>query len=170
VGDVFAVVYDEWGGFFDHVHPPEVPDSRASHVPGQDFGQTGFRVPAIVASPFVRRGYADHRMYDHTSLLRMAEWRFLGAPADGPGAGAHGRWWLTDRGRHSHNLAASLVIDADPDVGFDLDLELPPGADPCTFGALGGAAHGDPFQNTSQAMADLQNTRFPEASEKAWSH
>ena len=49
------VIYDEWGGFFDHVRPPRVPDDRASTDPNEDFGQMGFRVPAVAVSPYARR-------------------------------------------------------------------------------------------------------------------
>ncbi len=48
------VMYDEWGGFFDHVKPPRVPDDRASADLNEDFGQMGFRIPAIAISPYSR--------------------------------------------------------------------------------------------------------------------
>ena len=46
------IVYDEWGGFFDHVRPPSVPDARRSANIDLDFGLMGFRIPAVVVSPF----------------------------------------------------------------------------------------------------------------------
>ena len=52
---LFVVTYDEWGGFFDHVRPPVVADDRASAVDVENFGQTGFRVPTVLASPFAPR-------------------------------------------------------------------------------------------------------------------
>jgi phospholipase C len=69
-----VITYDEWGGFFDHVRPPMLPDDKP--VGGMDHGQAGFRVPAFVLSPFARRGAIEHRVYDHTSMLKMVEWRF----------------------------------------------------------------------------------------------
>jgi phospholipase C len=63
------ITYDEWGGFWDHVAPPVVDDPRA----GEGFGQLGFRVPTIVASPWARAGGVDHGLYDHTSILRFVE-------------------------------------------------------------------------------------------------
>jgi phospholipase C len=48
-------------------------------------------------------------------------------------------------------------------------MDLPAPAAPCTFGAKGAASPGDPFV-TSQAMADLQDSRFKEASQRRWSH
>src|SRR5205814_840922 len=65
------LMYDEWGGFFDHVRPPVVPDDRNSSNDFDNFGQLGFRVPSLIASPYARRGYVDHNLYDHTSVLRF---------------------------------------------------------------------------------------------------
>ena len=162
----FLVLYDEWGGFFDHVKPPTAPGTPAGKLDG-GFAQLGFRVPAIVASPFGRGGYADHTVYDHTSVLRLLEWRFLGAPAQGT-AGAHGKWWLTERDRHAANLGATLAAEPQVELGFDATMDLPAPADPCTFGAKGGtSSDGDPFVS-SQAMEDLQDSRFKGASQRPW--
>ncbi len=100
------VTYDEWGGFFDHVPPPVLPDDRLSADDAENYGQTGFRLPVTLHSPYARPGYVDHRLYDHTSILRFIEWRFLGAPAEGPvGDG----WWLTVRDRNANNIGAALA-------------------------------------------------------------
>lgn len=120
---LFILTYDEWGGFFDHVEPPRLADDRASEIDVEDFSQAGFRVPTILASPFARPGYVDHRTYDHTSIMRFLQWRFLGAPPEGPGAEGH-KWWLTKRNRYANNLGASLgASGSDPGL-FDLD-DLP---------------------------------------------
>ena len=52
---VFIINFDEWGGFFDHVPPTEAPDVDPR------FQLRGFRVPAIVISPFARRGTVSVR-------------------------------------------------------------------------------------------------------------
>lgn len=115
---LFVLTYDEWGGFFDHVAPPVLPDLLASDIDGDNFGQAGFRVPTVVASPYARPGFVDHRLYDHTSVMRFLQWRFLGAPPEGPGGSG---WWLTPRDRTANNLGASLgATNPDPQV-FDLD-------------------------------------------------
>ena len=115
---MFVLTYDEWGGFFDHVAPPVLPDLLQSADDSVNFGQAGFRVPTIVASPYSKPGYVDHRQYDHTSIMRFLEWRFLGAPAEGPGGDG---WWLTPRDRNANNIGASLgATHPDPEV-FDLD-------------------------------------------------
>jgi len=63
------ITYDEWGGFWDHVAPPVVDDPRGA----DGFGQLGFRVPTIVASPWAKPGHVDHGVYDHTSIIRFIE-------------------------------------------------------------------------------------------------
>jgi phospholipase C len=62
--------FDEWGGFFDHVPPPAATDVRP------EYEQRGFRIPSVLVSPFARRGRVAHGTYDHTSILKLLEWRF----------------------------------------------------------------------------------------------
>lgn len=121
---LFILTYDEWGGFFDHVPPPVLPDDRASADDSVNFGQAGFRVPTILASPYALPGYVDHRTYDHTSIMRFLQWRFLGAPAEGPGSDGS-PWALKVRDRFANNLGASLAFERpDPQI-FDIaDLPL----------------------------------------------
>jgi phospholipase C len=57
--------YDEGGGFFDHVAPPQV-----------DAYGLGFRVPTLVVSPYARRGYISGQLYEHSSILKFIERRF----------------------------------------------------------------------------------------------
>ena len=59
------VTYDENGGFWDHVPPPA----------GDRWGP-GSRVPAIIVSPYARRGYVDHTQYDTTSIIKFITLRF----------------------------------------------------------------------------------------------
>jgi phospholipase C len=89
------IVYDEWGGFFDHVVPPRVPDLRANRDLSKDFGQMGFRIPAIAVSPYARRGHVDHSIYGFESILKMIRYRYGIAP-------------LTPRDLYANNIAASF--------------------------------------------------------------
>jgi phospholipase C len=69
-----VITYDEWGGFWDHVNPPRVPDDRATpQDPGgkDDFGQLGFRIPSTIISPWTRGHKVDHTTYNHASILRF---------------------------------------------------------------------------------------------------
>jgi phospholipase C len=58
----FMWSYDDWGGWYDHVSPPKI----------DDFGP-GFRVPALLVSPYAKRGVVDHTQLDHTSMLKFIE-------------------------------------------------------------------------------------------------
>jgi phospholipase C len=59
---IFMWTYDNWGGWYDHVPPPQV----------DKYGY-GFRVPALLVSPYARRGYIDSTELDFTSILRFIE-------------------------------------------------------------------------------------------------
>jgi phospholipase C len=69
-----VLLYDECGGFYDHVPPPP------SGVPNDVDANLGFRVPAIIVSPYARRGAASHTQYDHTSFIKSLQ--ELWAPLD----------------------------------------------------------------------------------------
>jgi phospholipase C len=77
---IMLVTYDEHGGYFDHVPPPVAlaPDPVPPQVqPGEStydgFARYGFRVPAVVVSPYAKRDYVSHVVYDHTSILAFLE-------------------------------------------------------------------------------------------------
>ena len=71
------VTYDENGGFWDHVAPPK----------GDRWGP-GTRIPAIIISPFAKRGYVDHTSYDTTSIIKFITRRFGLDPLPGARANA----------------------------------------------------------------------------------
>lgn len=66
------VTYDENGGFYDHAAPPK----------GDRWGP-GTRVPAILVSPYVKKGLVDHTQYDSASILRAITHRFALPVLDG---------------------------------------------------------------------------------------
>ena len=72
---VLIINFDEWGGFFDHVPPPLAPLPDADRAAGSD-GRVGFRTPTLLISPFAHRAHTSHVVYDHTSILRLIEWRW----------------------------------------------------------------------------------------------
>ena len=59
------VMWDDWGGLYDHVPPPY-----------EDYDGLGFRVPLIVISPYAKKGYVSHVQYEHGSILKFAEDQF----------------------------------------------------------------------------------------------
>jgi phospholipase C len=87
---VLVVTFDEWGGFFDHVSPPKVPDNTdpatvdhtgdsTTPTDGQlipDYQQLGFRVPAIVVSNLASAGVVHAGPFEHTSTLKLIESTF----------------------------------------------------------------------------------------------
>ena len=89
---LIIVTYDENGGFWDHVAPPSGPGRGDRWGPGT-------RVPAILISPFVRRGYVDHTTYDTGSILRLLTRRFGLRP-------------LPDDRAHLGDLTGALAVGA----------------------------------------------------------
>lgn len=94
---VVIVTYDENGGLWDHVAPPA----------GDRWGP-GTRIPAIIISPFARKGFVDHTPYDTTSIQRFLNRRFKLEPLPGlkardEGIRAHGN-------RPMGDLTAALTL------------------------------------------------------------
>ena len=73
---LFILTYDENDGLFDHVPPPTAPPGTPDEsVRGEPVG-LGFRVPAVVVSPWSAGGRVCPDVLDHTSLIRLIEKRF----------------------------------------------------------------------------------------------
>jgi phospholipase C len=92
---VLVINYDEWGGFFDHVPPPTAPIPTADAAAGNTDGRLGFRTAALLVAPWAPAGVVSHVQFDHTSVLRMIEWRWGLEP-------------LTVRDQTANNLAEAL--------------------------------------------------------------
>ncbi|HVR46294.1 MAG TPA: alkaline phosphatase family protein [Candidatus Binatia bacterium] len=56
------VIWDDWGGLYDHVPPPY-----------RGYDGVGFRVPMLVISPYARKNFVSHKQYETASVLRFAE-------------------------------------------------------------------------------------------------
>ncbi|MCI4352632.1 MAG: alkaline phosphatase family protein [Thermoplasmata archaeon] len=84
------VTWDDYGGFYDHVPPPQV----------DAFGY-GFRVPCLVISPYARRGFIDHTVNDHTSILKFVETQYSLSP-------------LSTRDALANNLSEAFDFAAPP--------------------------------------------------------
>lgn len=63
------ISWDDWGGFYDHVPPPQI----------DQYG-LGIRVPGLVISPYARQSYIDHKTYSFESWLKIVEERFGVSP------------------------------------------------------------------------------------------
>jgi phospholipase C len=97
-GTLLVINFDEWGGFFDHVPPPTAPIPIADRLAGNQDGRLGFRTPALLSSPWSRRGHVSHIQFDHTSVLKLIEWRWGLSP-------------LTIRDETANNLALALSFE-----------------------------------------------------------
>jgi phospholipase C len=78
---LLVITYDEHGGLFDHLPPPQrVPNPDQKNWAGAagnpdppfDFTWLGVRVPAILISPYIQAGTVDNTLYDHTSFIATA--------------------------------------------------------------------------------------------------
>jgi phospholipase C len=67
---LLVINFDEHGGFYDHVAPPQTDD------PDAEFRQLGFRVPAIVVGPTVWRGRVVSTPFEHVSIAATLKTRF----------------------------------------------------------------------------------------------
>ena len=110
------LAWDDWGGFYDHVKPPQV-----------DENGYGLRVPALVISPYAKRGFIDHQTLSFDAYLKFIEDDFLGGqrldpltdgrPDPRPTVllGVNGPRIEIDPGKVATALAAAPMVQADLD-------------------------------------------------------
>jgi phospholipase C len=113
-------VYDEHGGYFDHVPPPKAtePDGRVPRHGGPwRYDHYGFRVPAVIVSPYARPNYVSHVIHDHTSILKLLETKWNLPP-------------LTQRDLHADNLLDALDLSSAPAFATPPPLPAPARPDP----------------------------------------
>jgi phospholipase C len=122
---LLVIVYDEHGGFYDHVKPgcavppgDGIPEGQKTrNALGFDFTQYGVRVPAVIVSPLIPKGTVDHTLYDHSSILATLE-RLLGMKP------------LTKRDEKANDLRHLLTNPA-PREDCPSTLVSPPTFRPC---------------------------------------
>jgi phospholipase C len=134
------ILWDEHGGFYDHVPPGSTVNPDGKNSPEFDFGLLGVRVPAVLVSPWVQRGFVDHTVYDHSSVPATLK-NMFGL-----------RDFLTKRDTAA-NCFDHLFALAQPRTDAPRTLDLrprPPG------GAVGEKASGPPtdFQRSLVALAN----------------
>ncbi len=99
------VSWDDWGGYYDHVVPPDV-----------DENGYGLRVPGIVISPYARAGYVDPHELSHDSYLKFIEDDFLGGERLSP----------TTDGRPDSRPSVREAAAGLGDLAGDFDFEQAP--------------------------------------------
>jgi phospholipase C len=139
------IVYDEWGGFFDHVKPHFVPDDRRSRVVTADFGMTGFRIPAVVVSPFVKRNVVNHAFASFESILKLISYRFsLG--------------YLNKRHRYATNIGRTFDWETPNFKRPDLPDPQTIAATPCSLQGL--LREGESQRRKPHDLVDLETSGF----------
>ena len=101
------LTWDDYGGFYDHVPPPQV----------DGFG-FGFRVPLIVISPYARQGVVTHELGEFSSVLRFMEDNYR---LDR---------YLTDRDRNATPLLSAFDFTQEPRKPDPLPLRTDCEGDP----------------------------------------
>jgi phospholipase C len=121
-----VLTYDESGGFYDHVQPPR-----------KDERGYGFRVPAVVVSPFARPGHVSHAVHDHTSVLSLLRGLFGLRPINGRDEAASPMedcfdFSHAERAFVSYRPGRRLRADPPPPGWYRdlLSLPVPEGSDP----------------------------------------
>jgi phospholipase C len=121
------VVYDEWGGFFDHVRPPRVPDVLANPTNlDEDWGQMGFRIPGVAVSPWATktnnaRARVSHATLGFESILKFISYRF-------------GLGHLTVRDRYATNIGRTFDWTKPRMEPPDLPDPMHVASEPCPTG------------------------------------
>jgi phospholipase C len=133
-------LYDEHGGYYDHVDPPEAVDP--GDLPAADpltrfaltrfllrltpwwkliqladdgpstYDRLGFRVPAVVVSPYAKKQHVSYTPYDHTSVLKLLQEKWNLPP-------------LTDRDAAAKSLLDMLDLDSPPTFPDGAQLPQP---------------------------------------------
>lgn len=161
-GTLLIVLYDEHGGYFDHVAPPAVrnPDGKISTDPPFDFRRGGPRVPAVLVSPWIAKGTVDSTVYDHASIPATLKGLFqLGD-------------FLTMRDRTSNPLDLSLwsgeMRDDTPETlprHAEIQAEAEAAKVALTVESVSASldeASEEPLSEFQQSLLDLASTFSPE--------
>lgn len=98
----FMWTYDDWGGWYDHVKPPQV-----------DAYGYGFRAPTLMVSPYARRGHIDTTELDFTSMLAFVEQNWGLDP-------------LAERDRNANTFFDAFDFESEPRPPVFLDRRREP--------------------------------------------
>jgi phospholipase C len=106
---LLVILYDEHGGFYDHVPPPidgengitvVNPDGKKSSDPEFAFNRLGMRVPALLVSPYIEKRHVDKTVYDHASVPATIK-KIFNLPS-----------FLTKRDENANTFDHNLTLDA----------------------------------------------------------
>ena len=164
---VIFIVWDDWGGFYDHVSPTVAAGVPNSNYPTAGPGilnqyEYGFRVPMIAVSQFAKRGYVSHYTHDFGSILRYIEanWH-LGYVGTGTYADARADALVDMFDYSQSNVYAKIdaPLDAHYFLAVDKQPVLPPDLD-----MISGHGDGDDDDDSAETAAALvdEKMRIPQ--------
>jgi phospholipase C len=146
---VLIINRDEWGGFYDTVAPPRVVAANNGDTDlVNGYALLGCRVPVVVVSPFSAGNPAtpriDSALYDHTSVLKLIEWRYNLPP-------------LTPRDASTQitNLALALNFQAAYTAPPALPTVSAPFPTPCGLFELGSEVDNESYDFFKLLYSDL---------------
>jgi len=141
---MLVITYDEHGGFYDHVAPPQA-------VPVSGIDRLGVRVPTFIVSPWVDAGKASDIVFDHTSIAKTIARRFMSTYPPDMGA----------RVAQAHDLSEVLRATPRGDLPF---VPIPPDPTPDAGFAPQVPAELDDFKALLAAMRE----RYPVRRDGSW--
>ena len=111
-------MWDDWGGFYDHVLPPVA-----------DENGYGFRVPSLVISPYARRGFIDHQMLSFDAINKFIEDDFFDGQRLDPATDGRPdpRPDVRENNPQLGDFTADFDFDQPPLPPLILPLDPPPG-------------------------------------------
>jgi phospholipase C len=159
---LMVVYYDEHGGFYDHVPPPDF-NSRTTGNPPFAFDSLGPRIPGMLISPWVSPGTVCHELLDHTSVLQLLAEKFTPGTPYSPAVAAR-----SAQAPNIASLSAALNDTANPNPP-----PAPPSAPIFVHSALGDniatppdSAMGQSFEQAANNMITQQpagvRDKYPE--------
>lgn len=119
------VTYDEHGGLFDHVEPPpacvpdDVPLETKDGDPDKPLDRYGVRVPMMLVSPYAKKHHVSHAVYDHTSIVRFIEARWVMPALTRRDANALAPWDMFDFDGAPHLEPPVISLPPIPDAQLD---------------------------------------------------
>lgn len=133
---LLVVLYDEHGGFYDHVPPPSAVPPDGHTLPNFSFDRLGVRVPALLVSPWVERTIIKTE-FDHTSLLKyLAEKWSLGP--------------LTNRMAKAQSFGSAIRTTGEPRTDTPGSVKIPAMA--AAPEAMMAAGPGEPLNGHQKAL------------------
>jgi phospholipase C len=146
---VLVINRDEWGGFYDTVVPPRIiapNDVDTDLIGGRAL--LGCRVPTVVVSPFTQGNPAtpriDSHLYDHTSVLKLIEWRYDLTPLT-----------ARDASDEIENLAVALNFSSPSELAPSLPVVNAPFPTPCGLFELGSEIDNESYDFYKLLISDL---------------